>query len=315
MIDIIQAGGQIGALIMSVLHDTYNDFLRSRKLAGLSKKSITCYRDFLRPFLDFCGHDLPLERLSYALITDYIDTIYSRNLSRSTIATYISHIRVYLRWLENFYGVDLKTRMIRIPKKHKKLVHIYTDSEILEIYNNIKTSVPWLTIRNKLIISLMLDSGLRQNEVCTLLMKNVILVERKIKVVGKGGKERLVPIGELTVHFFKEYFLLCPYQESKQVFVSKDGSPLTTNSVKLLVSKIAKKLDFEFSSHKLRHNFGTNYCLNQYDKFGQIDIYKLMVIMGHEEIETTRRYLHLANEIIVARSNISHLDKIFNELK
>lgn len=300
--------------MMSVLLDTYEDFLRSRKLAGLSRKSIACYRDFLRPFLGFCGCNLPLESLSYALITDYIDTIYSRDLSRSTIGTYITHLKVYLRWLEDFYGLDLRTNMIRVPKQHKKIVHIYTDTEILEIYKNIKTSVPWLTIRNKLIISLMLDSGLRQNEVCTLLTNNVTLVERKIKVIGKGSKERLVPIGELTVHFFKQYFLLCPYQDTKQVFVSRDGSPLTTNSVKLLMSKIAKKLPFEFSSHKLRHNFGTNYCLDQYDKYGQVDIYKLMIIMGHEDIETTRRYLHLANEIIVARSNISHMDRLFNEL-
>ena len=297
-----------------LLSDVYEDFLRSRKLAGLSKKSIACYKDFLRPFLEFCGYDLPLERLSYALITDYIDTIYNKNLAHSSISTYITHLKVFLRYVENFYNVDLRTCFIRVPKKHKKIVHIYTDAEILEIYKNIKTSVPWLTIRNKLIISLMLDSGLRQNEVCTLLTNNVTLVERKIKVIGKGSKERLVPIGELTVHFFKQYFLLCPYKDKKEVLLCKNGSPLTTNSVKLLMSKIAKKLPFEFSSHKLRHNFGTNYCLDQYDKYGQVDIYKLMIIMGHEDIETTRRYLHLANEIIVARSNISHMDRLFNEL-
>ena len=82
----------------------------------------------------------------------------------------------------------------------------------------------------------------------------------------------------------------------------------------MLISKISKKLPFEFSSHKLRHNFGTNYCLDQYDKYGQIDIYKLMVIMGHEDIKTTRKYLHIANSIIVARSNISHLDKILLDI-
>ena len=73
---------------------------------------------------------------------------------------------------------------------------------------------------------------------------------------------------------------------------------------------VQKKLPFEFSSHKLRHNFATNYLLDQYERFGQMDIYQLMAIMGHEDISTTRRYLHEANGILAVRGCISHLDKV-----
>jgi site-specific recombinase XerD len=85
---------------------------------------------------------------------------------------------------------------------------------------------------------------------------------------------------------------------------------LTANTVRLMVSKLSKQLPFTFSSHKLRHNSAINYCLDQYEKYGTIDIYKLMALLGHEDIKTTRRYLHLANQIIASKSNISHMDKV-----
>ena len=292
-----------------LLNDTYNRFLEYKKSAGLSHKSISCYKDFLRPFLDYCGWELPISCLSYSIIEDYISLLFDRNLSRATIVTYVVHLKVYLKWMEKFYNMDFRTGFICVPKNSKRIVHIYTNEEIFEIYRNITNSIPWIAIRNKLIISLMLDSGLRQGEVCTLLKRDVDLIERKVKVLGKGSKERFVPIGNFSASLFNTYFSLCPYKESF-VFCCKDGAQLTNNSVKLLISKISKKLPFEFSSHKLRHNFGTNYCLDSYKKYGQVDIYKLMVIMGHEDIKTTKKYLHIANQIIVAKSNISHLDKI-----
>ena len=296
--------------MMSVLLvDTYNEFLEHKKLAGLSEKSISCYKDFLRPFLDYCGYDLSISCLSYTIIKNYLSLVFDKDLSRATIVTYVVHLKVYLKWIERFYNLDLKTGFICVPKNTKRIVHIYTDSEILEIYRNITNSIPWIAVRNKLVVSLMLDSGLRQGEVCSLKRYNVDLKERKIKVFGKGSKERFVPIGNFSVSLFNSYYSLCPYKKPF-VFCCKDGSQLTNNSVKLLMSKIAKKLSFEFSSHKLRHNFGTNYCLDNYNRYGQVDIYKLMIIMGHEDIETTKKYLHIANQIIVAKSNISHLDKI-----
>ncbi len=85
---------------------------------------------------------------------------------------------------------------------------------------------------------------------------------------------------------------------------------MTGNAVKLLIHKIANEVPFDLSSHKLRHNFATNYCLDQYDKYGQIDILKLMTLMGHEDTQTTRKYLHFANQVIASKSNISHLDKV-----
>ena len=119
---------------------------------------------------------------------------------------------------------------------------------------------------------------------CGLLKQDVNFDSNILKVCGKGNKER--------------------------VFVGRRGQNLTCDAVKHMISKLAAKLPFEFSSHKLRHNFATNYCLDQYEKYGQVDIYRLMILMGHENINTTRRYLHFANQLIAVKTNSSHIDGI-----
>lgn len=86
------------------------------------------------------------------------------------------------------------------------------------------------------------------------------------------------------------------------------------DAVKHLISKVAKQLPFDFSSHKLRHNFATNYCIDQYEKYGRIDIFQLMSIMGHENIATTQKYLHYAMDIIAARADVSHINKLIKEV-
>lgn len=291
------------------MQEAFNNFILSRRLADLSVKTIKDYIEFVAPFVDFLGADKMLNALSEVDVNSYIGKLLDRPLSKASRATYIRHIKIFLRWLEDTYHIDINAKHMRVPKTPKRLVKIYSDHEIAEIFNSIQTDTEWLTLRNKCIIALMYDSGLRQAEVCTLKRKNVSFADNRLVVRGKGNKERTVPLGQLTQRFMKAYFESCSYT-SEFVFVSRHGEKLTCNAVKLMVTKLANKLDFELSSHKLRHNFATNYCLDQYEKYGHIDIYRLMVLMGHEDVETTRRYLHLANEIISSRESVSHLDKL-----
>ena len=158
-------------------------------------------------------------------------------------------------------------------------------------------------------VSLMLDSGLRQNEACLLKTCDVDMSRQILKVFGKGEKERFVPLGNMSRQFLQEYFAKCPYHK-KYVFCSKDGSQITRNAVKLFMNKLAAQLPFEFGSHRLRHNFATNFLIDQYNEKGSMDIYALLTILGHEDVKTTERYLHIANQVIYSTSHISHLDKV-----
>lgn len=291
------------------MYQAFENFILSRRLADLSPKSIVNYQECIEPLVSFLGADKSLETLTQTDINGYIAKLLNRPLSKASRSTYIRHIKIFLRWVEDTYHIDLSAKHIRVPKTPKRLVKIYSDYEVAMIFNSVQAETEWLVYRNKCVIALMYDSGLRQSEVCTLKRKNVSFEQNKLVVCGKGNKERTVPLGQLTQRFMRAYLESCPYQ-SEYVFVNRYGEALTNNAVKLMITKLANKLDFELSSHKLRHNFATNYCLDQYERYGHIDIYRLMVLMGHEDVETTRRYLHLANEIIASRECVSHLDKL-----
>lgn len=288
----------------------FDSFILSRKLADLSTKTITNYIDFVQPFVDFVGHDSDIQLVNDDMVNQYIELLIDKSVSKSTRSTYIRHVKVFLKWVSGKNAVSYDYKLIRVPKNYKKRVQIYSLEEVQQIFNAVDyVESDWLCYRNKTIIALMYDSGLRQAEVCTLRRDNVSFINGIMQVTGKGNKTRVVPLGKLTAEYMKLYLDACPYND-KMVFVNRRGEPLTCNAVKKLVRKLAEKLPFELSSHRLRHNFATNYCLDQYEKHGQVDVYKLMALMGHEEIETTENYLHFAMEIICAKGSISHLDKL-----
>lgn len=292
------------------LNESFDCFKLSRKLAGLSVKTLYCYDSFVSPFLHIYGV-LSLEEFSYSHIMKYIESVIDRDISRSSKSTYIRHFKVFVRWINDEYSLCLPVNKIRVPKTTKKVLRIYNDKEVRQIFNSVLPKSGWLHSRNQLVIAFMLDSGLRQNEICTLKFDDIILSDNIVRVHGKGDKERIVPLGRFVKRFYNEYINVCPFK-SDYLFVSNRGVQLTCDCVKHMVYRISHSLPFEFSSHKLRHNFATNYCIDMYESRGQIDIYQLMVLMGHDEIKTTRRYLHFAQQIIATKSDISHLDKVYN---
>ncbi len=289
----------------------FDKFILSRKLSGLSEKTIQDYRDFVGQFIRYVGSEEEIENLTQEDIDTYIEYQIDRDISRTTRSTYIRNLKIFIRWICENHNVTFKYTSIKVPKSTKKNIRLYSNQEIELIFESISTSEQWIVERNKAIIAFMLDSGLRQGEICTLKREWINTSNGIMTVHGKGDKERTVPLGKMAIKMYEQYIELCPYQDIEYAFLLKSGKPMSCNSVKLMVTKLAKKLPFELSSHKLRHNFATNYCLNMYKKYGHIDIFRLMVIMGHEDIETTRRYLHLANEIIASTETISHMDIVY----
>ena len=124
-------------------------------------------------------------------------------------------------------------------------------------------------------------------------------------------KDRLVPLSYISSLFLDDYLSQCPYSNTAYVFVDRLGRPLSGNAVRVFVNRLQKKLPFDLSSHKLRHNFATNYCVDNLRKNGNSCVYDLSILMGHESMETTKKYEHFAHEILAAENNHSHLDQVF----
>ena len=291
-----------------LLSDALREFLLEKQLAGLSVESIKDYRNLINSFVRFSG-DIGVNEVTDMMVDEYLSDLLSRPLSRSTQISYIRNVKIFLKWLSGKYRVRYDYNRIHVPKEPKKNVHIYDESEIFKIFDAVQAESDWMILRNKAILALMLDSGIRQKEVCALKRDLVSFEKRYMVVQGKGDKERVVPLGLFSMELLKRYLEACPFQ-SKYIFVNRFGDMLTKNAVKILVGRLSKQLPFDLTSHKLRHNFATNYCIDHYNEFGSMDAYKLMCLMGHEDMETTKRYLHHATEIIAAQEHLSHLDRI-----
>lgn len=294
--------------------DILDAFISYHRIMCHTEKTIKNYIDLLNTFdnvvepEDYC-------KLTFKDINKYQQYIANKNLSSASVGSYFRHLKAFLRWLEEYDYSETKGlyNKIKIPKMPKKNVKIYTDEEIRLIYKAIETESDWLTLRNKLIISFMLDCGLRQNEVCGVYLWDLDFVRCTLNVHGKGNKDRLVPIGNITMECLHKYLAICPYKNDF-LLCNRRGKKLTCNSVKLFASKLQKKLGFEFSSHKLRHNFATNYLLDSYYQNGMYDTYSLMILLGHENIKTTDRYVHYVQQQIATNRKISHLDKVLENI-
>ena len=295
------------------LSDAFDAFILEKRLQGLTSASIKSYIDIISIFISFVGSDMDISELTLDAVNGYILNIYSKKLSKGSVSTYIRNLRIFLVWVDSNCGrLSFDARKIKIPKSPKKNIHIYSDDEIKLIFDSASSSIDWIRARNWAILSLMLDSGIRHCEVCGLLWKDVDFNDSFFKVTGKGAKDRYVPLGYMSHLFLMDYQDVCPFRDSPFVFVDRNGAALSGNAIRLFVNRLQHKLPFELSSHKLRHNFATNFCIDHIEDSGSSDVYDLSILMGHESIETTKKYEHFAHEILAVRKSVSHLDKVYN---
>ena len=231
-----------------------------------------------------------------------------RNVSKNTVATYLRDLRVFLRYMDKEYHTDLAQAIV-FPRTSRRLVTIYTVDEIKLLYASLPQNK--LIARNNLIISLMLDCGLRRQEVCDLLLPDIDFNRHIMKVVGKGAKMRYVPFGRTTEKQMRLYLFERPKTEYDLLLLNRWGRPMQVDVIKMLFQRIKENSGLDVSAHKLRHNFATNYLVHQILTTGSTDLLQLQIIMGHADSETTAIYLHLANEFIALANSYSFLDDNF----
>ncbi len=292
------------------VREAFDLFLHDKRLQGLSSDSLDSYRNLTYRFRAYVGFDTLISALTREIYDDYALQLLSSDLSLSTVSSYLRNTKIFLVWLYDNFDLSFDPHKIKVPKSPKKVVHILDDSEISEIFDSVSCSPGWLSARNKAIISLMLDSGIRQIEVCTLKRSDFNFDRMVFKVSGKGSKDRFVPLGHTSLCFLYDYLLHCPYHDSEFLFLDRLGQPISRNAIRVFVNKLKFSSGIDLSSHKFRHNFATNYCIDNIKKYGQSNVYDLSILMGHESIETTKRYEHFAHEMIAAENHFSHLDSV-----
>lgn len=296
------------------LGDVFEAYTEEKEMALLSAESIKDYKWHVLALIRAVGADLELSELSYDLLKrKYLRPLLARtNISRTTKSTYVRNVRSFLRWCgRNGYGLPFDAAIIKVPKPDKKIVKVLTDEQITLLFHAVEYSVPWVTDRNRAILALMLDSGLRQAEVCNLKRSDIDLNSNTLKVYGKGAKERLVATGATTRSLINDYINSCPFSDAAVLFVDRYGNALSKSAIRSMMYRLKKKTGLDLSSHKLRHNFATNFCIDNLRRTGSTNVADLQCLLGHSSIETTRQYEHFAHDAIAVEQSHSHLDMVF----
>lgn len=293
----------------------YSNFLLEQKFRNNSTRTIEYYKENLSRFFIWLQSD-DIIALSIDKWKEYGIYLHETATKRNGDKYSESSIQGAMRAIKAFYNygiaqgvVDDKViRQLKLPKVHNKEERILDDDEINTLFHSIDESSQ-TGLRNKCFIALMLDSGLRRGEIPRLNFADLDVRSKTMIIKGKGGKQRVVPMGEISATLLTDYIF--KYRENagqqNSVFVDSSGYRCTDNLIKQVFKRIKKKANISrLHPHLLRHTFATNYIADGGD------LETLRLILGHANIQTTQRYLHLAFNLKLQMSrHNSHLDKIY----
>jgi integrase/recombinase XerD len=280
--------------------EDYINFIRVEK--SLSKNSISAYKhdvDMLMVYADSIG--VEPESMNMNQIQDFLNHINDSGLNKRTQARILSGVRGFFKYLmiEEVIEND-PTELIEGPKIGRKLPEVLTIEEIDSIEASIDLSKPEGQ-RNKTMIEMLYSCGLRVSELVNLKLTDLFIEQGFVKVLGKGNKERLVPIGEKAIKELNGYLIdrnsvtsIVNRDSENIIFLNRRGSKLTREMVFTIIKKHAKLAGIKksISPHTFRHSFATHLVE------GGADLRAVQEMLGHESIQTTEIYTHLDKEYL-----------------
>lgn len=290
---------------MTIL-EAYKLFIQEQMYRGNSNYTLDYYERSLKMFLNFCGNDMDIEDIDVVLFKSYQLYISENlNINRVSVRTYARAVKVFLRWLYFEDYIDIDVNKLLLMKATKDVIIPLSDTEVKELISYYDNST-YLNCRNKTMLMLMLDCGLRLSEVVNLKISDLDLKNYYLIINGKGSKQRLVPFGLSTKKQLKIYMQYRFNLNNTSLFLNQNLSAITTNTIKMLFARLKKQEKFKrIYPHLLRHTFATNFIYAG----GNLEV--LRVLMGHSTINITQIYIHLAaQKHLLNDSYQSDLDRL-----
>lgn len=266
---------------------------------GLSKASLDSYRSDLTHFARWLvtrkhpGLLLAGEVDLLTFVADLAKRLRPRSQSR-----YLSTLRRFYRWqLSRGRMLSDPTLKLSNPVRPSSLPKVLSESDVENLLNAPDTEAP-LGLRDRAMLETLYATGLRVSELVNLKLHEVNFVDGLVRVLGKGSKERLVPLGEVALDWISQFckegrLTILDGQQSDAVFVTARGGPMTRQMFWTLIKQHALKAGIgreKISPHVLRHAFATH-LLNH-----GADLRVVQMLLGHADITTTQIYTHVARE-------------------
>jgi len=275
--------------------EDYTHYLRIER--GLSDNTIESYRRDLLQYHHFLKKSLHIKTWKQVTRKEIMKFLYflkDDGKSTATIARAISTIKSFHQFLVRDKVVSEDPSFhIEAPRKERRLPEILSSKEI-EALINIEGEEP-LALRNKAMLELLYATGLRVSELIQLQVSDLHLMMGFVRCLGKGDKERIVPLGDLATEALETYLskgrpkLIKNNSDSNILFLNHHGRPLTRQGCWKIIKTIAKRahIDKRITPHMLRHSFATHLLENG------ADLRAVQEMLGHSDISTTQIYTHV----------------------
>ncbi|CAN5338688.1 site-specific tyrosine recombinase XerD [soil metagenome] len=279
----------------------FKSFLQLEK--SLSKNSVEAYLhdvSKLTSFLSLSGKNVPPSEVTLKDLEKFLKWISELGMTAASQARIISGLRsFYVYCLQEGLSETDPTTLLETPRLPRHLPDVLSFEEIEKINSMIDLSKPEGT-RNKAIIETLYSCGLRVSELVNLKLSCLYFDVGYVRIIGKGDKERLVPIGEpamkcvnLYISHIRHHLPLVPGNEDT-VFLNRRGKKLSRVMIFMIIKDLVKKasINKNISPHTFRHSFATHLVE------GGADLRAVQVMLGHESITTTEIYTHLDREYL-----------------
>lgn len=285
---------------MEILLKEYLSIIKLEK--NLSDNSISSYKNDLEKFILFCGSKKisDAEDVKSDLIVDFFVEQLQYEITTSTTARYLSSIKGFFKFLFNSnYITTNPTEKVESTKIHRKLPVVLSFDEIESILAAVDTSKK-NGLRDRAMLEMFYSSGLRVSELINLKLNDLYFQDDVIRVLGKGDKQRIVPVGSSAVKWTNDYLLnVRPFVEKKGqsdnvIFLNNRGTKFSRMGLWKIVNKYvtAAKIEKEVHPHTFRHSFATHLLE------GGADLRAVQEMLGHADISTTQIYTHIDRDYI-----------------
>lgn len=279
-----------------MLKEIIDDFLRYLLIdKGYSNNTIESYKRDLSMFLEF-NNNIDINTIDNKKIKEYLIYLKEKNLNEKSISRNISCLKSFYKYLLIEKRVkNNPTDTISVPKLKKILPNTLTIEEVFKLLDI--NLIDNYSYRNKAMLELMYATGLRVSELVNFKVYDISLNDALIRTIGKGSKERIIPIGDYALNSLSIYLneyrakllknISCDY-----LFLNNHGKKMTRQGCFKIIKKIALEqgINKEISPHTLRHSFATHLL-----KYGA-DLRTIQELLGHSDISTTQIYTHISNE-------------------
>lgn len=277
-----------------------DEFLRYLKIErGFSENSILAYREDTLKLLKYLKvRNIEIINVTYIDLNEFINYLSDNGVKSRTLARIISGIKAFFKFMEmETYIENDASELLEAPKISKKLPDVLSIEEIDNIVKTIDLSKPEGE-RNRAILEILYGCGLRVSELINLRLSDLYFEEGFVKILGKGNKERLVPISDYTKKYINIYLensrVHIPVKKEYKdiLFLNRRGSKLTRAMIFKIIKDLVEQLGLKknISPHTFRHSFATHIL------DGGVSIISIQQMLGHEDVTTTEVYLHISQK-------------------